>query len=121
MNWSEPLPNLCPPSDAASAGGHIVYRITESNPPTSKDFESHRAKYPNRTFQVNECQSRSISVFNDLYAAELITKLPAFKSKANHIIKLELKDDHGVILKTSGPNHYSWWKTTSFDLISNNQ
>lgn len=116
MLWSEPLPDQCPPNDAVSTEGYTVYRIATSSPPSEFDFQSHRARSPEKKFHVSECEAMSLSVYDDLESTENVTKLPAFKKKTNYIIKLSLKESDGLILKTFGANHYSWWRSKDFQL-----
>jgi len=116
MNWFEPLPNECPPKEAVDTEGLVVYRITASDPPTAYDFQSHRMRFPNKTFQVDECQAMSLSVHDDYEAAVDVTKLPSFKKKTNFIKEISLKKDDGLIKQTGSANHYSWWRSHNFDI-----
>jgi hypothetical protein len=116
MNWFESLPNECPPKEAVDTEGYTVYRITESTPPNDSDFYSHRMKFPEKIFKVDECQARSLSVYDDYNATLNVTKLPTFKKKTNFIVELNLRKGDGLIAKTSGPNHYSWWRSRDFKM-----
>lgn len=113
MNWFETLPDQCPPSEALTTAGVTVYRAVLTNPASEEDFKSHRELYPSKFFSVSECQARSISVHDKIEETQKLKKLPRFKNKF-HIMELNLDAEDGLILKTNGPHHYSWWRTTEF-------
>ncbi|WP_455666965.1 hypothetical protein [Phocaeicola sp.] len=112
--WFEPLPEQCPPNDAQQCIGNY-YRIANGNPAQSEDFFSQRKLRPNNIFMgVDECVARAISLFSDKQEVEKRLKLPKFKHATIAIVKLMPKD--GMIKKTFGPAHYSWWRTKDFDV-----
>jgi hypothetical protein len=113
MDWFEPLPSECPPKKAIPTESITVYRIT-ANPPKKEDFHSHRKIYPNKVFTVDSCIACSLSVFDTEEVAIKLIKLPRFKNKV--VTELQLTIDDGVILKTSGAHHYSWWRSQKFNL-----
>ena len=87
------------------------------NPATNNDFFSQRKLAPDKTFKgegIDECIVRALSVFSDLPDAERLLKLPKFR-KAN-IVKIELSEKDGKIKKTFGNSHYSWWRSSLFDV-----
>lgn len=116
--WAEPLPDECPPDDAASPEGETYYRMVESFPPTDKDFVSHRELYPNKDFKnVPECVARSCSVFSEYGCCAELTKLPRHKHK--RVVSLELDTSSGVVLRTfRRQHHYSWWRSQNFDPVT---
>jgi hypothetical protein len=115
MNWSEPLPKSCPPVSATSYPNNIFFRLAENSPPIEYDFQSHRMRYPERRFHVDECQACSLSVFNNEDSVLALKKLPSFKRKSVFVLKLALKESDGVLLQTSQDvHHYSWWRSKSF-------
>ncbi len=63
---------------------------------------------------VDECVARAISLFSERSEAEKRLKLPKFKSANIVLVGLEPKD--GVIRKTFGPAHFSWWRTVEFNV-----
>jgi len=116
-NWSEQLPDKCPPDNAIVPDGSIFYRLCKSDPPTEIDFNSKRALHPTQLFKnVSECQARSLSVWNDLGECLNIVKLPCHRKKQPIVMQLALKSGDGLILQTFNPNHFSWWRTQSFDI-----
>jgi hypothetical protein len=114
MNYYEELPPNCPP-DMATAPDDSYFRLG-SIPPDDSDFWSHRRRFPSKTFHVNECIARSLSVFDDQEAAERIKRLlPAMRSKP--IFQVDLTEKDGLIQQTGNDkHHFSWWRSTEFDL-----
>jgi hypothetical protein len=116
MNWYEQLPELCPPVDAVPCEG-TYYRIAKGNPASNGDFFSQRKLQPNKVFTglgVDECVARSISLFSDINDAIRRLKLPKFRNAQIAAVTLEPKD--GVMKKTFSDSHYSWWRSTNFEV-----
>ena len=114
--WFEALPEQCPPTDAAQCKGYY-YRIANGNPATTEDSFSQRKLQPDKVFKgfgIDECIARAISLFSTKEEAERRLKLPKFKNASIVIVKLEPKD--GMIKKTFGIAHYSWWRTKDFNV-----
>lgn len=117
-DWFEELPEQCPPKESITPTGQVYYRLSKSSPPTSEDFLSQRANNPTRVFKnVSECISRSLSVWDNVDKCLNITKLPRHKGKS-HVVQITLNGGDGQILKTFGENHYSWWRSTTFNLAT---
>lgn len=115
--WFEELPDQCPPEEAYSPQGMTVYRFSFTELPTNNDFLSHRLLYPDGIFGVSECRARSLSVFDNLDTCKNMHKLPRFRRRFKSILKLDLREDDGLIMKTStNPYHYSWWRSISFNV-----
>lgn len=114
MNWYEKLPPDCPPLEAF-APEETYFRLG-GIPPSDSDFWSHRQRFPHKVFHVSECVARSLSVFNTLEAAERLKKLlPAMRSKS--IFEVDLTEEDGLIQQTGNDvHHFSWWRSTKFDL-----
>lgn len=114
--WREELPENCPPEDALE-DNDSYYRLVVTNPPTEEDFNSHRLRYPNKVFKdKDECEVRSISLFKTVAACESIKKFRIHKEKL--VAKLDITGDSGLIKKTGGEEHYSFWPKHDFDIIS---
>lgn len=108
--------NNAPPTDANYCKGRY-YRIANGNPATNEDFFSQRKLQPDKTFKglgIDECITRAVSLFSDKSEAEKRLKLPKFKKANIALVELEPKD--GMIKKTFGIAHYSWWRTTDFNV-----
>lgn len=118
--WSEPLPDQCPPDTAFDTDGFIFYRLCETDTPTENDFKSQRHISPNKPFKysngedISECILRSLSVWDNIDSCLNLMKLPRNKGKLT--MKLELITSDGRALNTFKPKHYSWWRTKSFDI-----
>lgn len=114
MNWIEQLPDKCPPNDAMNPNGLTFYRLTKTSPITEKDLHSQRRLQPNKSFEIEECIVCSLSIWQNVDNCIELLKLPLHKKKL--IVKFVLHSNDGLVLKTFGPNHYSWWATDSFNI-----
>ncbi|MBO4827732.1 MAG: hypothetical protein J5506_10970 [Prevotella sp.] len=116
MDWYEQLPPLCPPTDAVQCGG-TFYRIAKGNPAKDVDFFSQRKMQPNKVFTnlgIDECIARSISLFSEVNDAVRRLRLPKFRNAKVAEVVLQPKD--GMMKKTFSDSHYSWWRSTAFDV-----
>lgn len=114
MNWYEQLPDNCPPLEVTPAED-TFFRLG-GIPPDDSDFWSHRRRFPHKLFKVSECIALSLSIFDNLEATQRLKQLvPAMRSKS--IFQLELNPDDGLIQQTGNDeHHFSWWRSTAFDL-----
>lgn len=113
MKWAENLPEQCPPEQAAPPDGDKFYRFISAIPIKEDDFYSQKKLKPLRVFKdLNECITRSVSLFNDLSVAKKKLLLPAHRGKK--ILEITLPTESGVILQTLGKNHISWWRAEGF-------
>jgi hypothetical protein len=114
MKSYEKLPPNCPP-ETAFAPQTSYFRLG-SIPPDDSDFWSHRRRFPNKVFHVSECIALSLSIFDSQEAAEKLKRLvPAMRSKP--IFQVDLTEKDGLIEQTGNDSHhYSWWRSTEFDL-----
>lgn len=72
---------------------------------------------PDKIFKgegIDDCILKSISLFSDRNEIAKRMKLPKFKKAVIAEVKLEPKD--GMMKKTFGFAHYSWWRTNDFDV-----
>lgn len=115
--WFEELPQSCPPKEAFSPQGMIVYRFSSCEAPSNKDFLSQRFQNPDRIFSgISECLTRSLSVYDNLDACKNMLNLPRHRKRFKSIMVLRLSEPDGLIMKTfKDPNHYSWWRSNSFN------
>ena len=116
MKWFEELPPGCPPAEATPSDGPF-FRLG-SIPPEDSDFWSHRKRFPNKFFQVSECQARSISVFDSASAVEnLKRRYPILTQKP--IFQIDLTPKDGLALQTGdNEHHFSWWRSTEFQMTT---
>ncbi|WP_052181118.1 hypothetical protein [Alistipes sp. ZOR0009] len=122
-DWFEELPEYCPPKEANVPQGMTVYRFSSSEVPSDNDFISQRLLNPDRVFNgVSECIARSLSVYDDLEACNNILKLPSHRKRFKSILEVNLNDNDGLVMKTfKDPNHYSWWRSNSFNFKTANK
>lgn len=117
IEWFENLPEQCPPKDAFIPSGMTVYRFSFTGIPENADFISQRMLNPERIFNgVDECTSRGLSVFDKIEACQNRLKLPRNRKRFSSILKVNLEDNDGLIMKTfKDPNHFTWWRSNSFN------
>lgn len=116
MNWYEQLPPLCPPADTIPCEG-TYYRIAKGNPATDGDFFSQRKMQPDKLFTglgVDECVACSISLFAEEDDAVKRLRLPKFRHA--NVAEVTLTPKDGVMKKTFSASHYSWWRSTDFEV-----
>lgn len=119
--WFEELPEQCPPPEAFNPDGKTLYRFLKNEEPIEEDLNSQRTMAPDKIFVgVDECIARSVSVLDNLEKCHNLRKLPRHKKKGwKAILELRLTESDGLILKTfSDPNHYSWWRSNSFNFAT---
>jgi hypothetical protein len=108
--WPLFFPLGCPPEESHPATG-TVYRLVDSNPPGSRDFLSHRERWPKRKFNESECIVCGVSVYTDKIDIERLRRtVPAMRSK---LVALGvLNPALGSIQRTpraTGVSHVTWW------------
>ena len=114
--YREPLPENCPPEEAAEISNRrIVFRLVRNNPPMDADFRSQRAENPEADFNIGECIARGLSVFSERSVLERQLRKPRHRGKA--ICQVTLERGAGFI-KQTGQNrhHYTWWPLSDFDI-----
>lgn len=118
IEWAESLPDGCPPINVLIPDNQDFYRITEKADKVSEsDFMSHQALYPEKEYKGQQfVLSTGISVF-DVIPYDLL-KFPKFQGGG--VAKITLGAEDGVLIKSGGPNHYTWWRTKSFDITAAN-
>jgi len=114
--WSEPLPENCPPTDAADPDDRIFYRLIATNPPTPGDFVSFRILFPAKVIPESECVVRALSVHDDLQHAKKKTMVGRFQSY--HVAEMTLPKGCGLVKKTRSRHHWSWWMRKSFNPLN---
>jgi len=121
MNWSEELPESCPPKEAVKPEDKTVYRLSISGNSVEEEYKSQRSICPSCTFKnVSECITRSLSVYDDLNKCQQLQKLPRFKKRWKGILELKLNSTDGMIQQTFKKSHFSWWRAQEFDISTAN-
>lgn len=113
-SWFEELPEQCPPKKSNPPDGKY-YRLIHGEIPMSEDFISQAIEHPDFKYpNISECIKKAVSVFNHIDGCRRIKKLPGHKDK--FIAEIVLAPPDGLILKTYKKHHYSWWRSTDFNL-----
>ncbi|WP_205343119.1 hypothetical protein [Denitrificimonas caeni] len=112
MMWFEPLPEQCPPFGAKPVKG-TFYRLVTGAVAGCEDFWSHRKIWPNKSFNVDECRARSLSIYECYEDCDKLRKLSMHKYK--EIAEITLDINAGIAKQTGrDKTHYSWWRSNSF-------
>ncbi len=115
--YRENLPTGCPPIDAEDVDNEIVvYRIVHDKPPSDADFESHSAKFPEKTY-ADACKARGVSVFKNPSDIERLKLLSTNKNKPCLTCQIKLKAGAGKIKQTGTPSHHTWWPLKDFQIL----
>lgn len=110
--WLELLPLKCPPNTARVIE-EMFYRLVSTIPLQIDDFFSNRKIFPTKVFNVTECQARACSVYSRIETCRNQKKYSRLKDKK--IIGILFTKEYGLIDKTSGKDHYSWWVAKTFN------
>lgn len=107
LDWAEaPLPSKCPPIDSVDPAGETVFRFVESDPPTSVDFLSHRARGLSVFPKTPECRARSLSMWTTLEEAK---KRRLLATKKNLKIAAVVVRHGDGVWKVGDTGHIDWW------------
>lgn len=118
MEWTEELPENCPPADAEPPSGSVV-RLVNNDPPADADFLSLAELNPSKIWNDDEldCQSRGLSVYRDR-ADALRTKarIPALRGRL--LAEADIAGEAGLIKATPPArdpksSHHTWWIPTN--------
>lgn len=103
--WPAHFPPACPPRDAEDLRG-TVYMLVATDPPTPTDME---CAIDRRTFIGKpECARASLSCARD--PEHLADLRRNSKRMRNFLIaSAAFSAEHGKIMQTGGPEHYSMW------------
>ena len=118
IEWANELPEGCPPENILIPSDQEMYRLTlEADKVTEADFIPYLEKYKERKYSAPlKIMAAGLSLFSS-YDPALTQKIPTLK-KFKGVAKLLLNPQDGVLAKTGGENHYTWWRSTSFDINS---
>ncbi len=113
LEFAEPLPSQCPPSDAADCEWSSIYRLIETEAPSPEAFMSHAALGKTPPPKMDPCRWASCSLVFD---ARKQKKLPVFKNHhwAAHV---KIPIGSGFSKKTSG-NHVDFWCGQHFNIVA---
>lgn len=107
----------CPHPDAFEPNGEKIYfRVLKSKEVDSDSFLPTVLKGDKPIpKECDACIQKSVSIYDDLQGMlNGFFRLPSNKGKKKHIGILTLNAKDGMIKKTFGANHYSWWRSQAF-------
>jgi len=113
--WAEQLPNDCPPKEAFIPQYETYYRLVSYYPPSDRDFYSYKKTHGYKPSKESECIARSLSISDNSKKLSKLFGIPYFRNKI--MICLKLSPESGVLLKTRGPHHFSWWLAAAYNPI----
>ncbi len=117
LTWIEILPDQCPPKDALHPCGATFYRLTDSFPPNETDFLPTVIRFPRDKCPVDPCIEKSVSIWDDLQCMmNRAGKIGTLKTKKP--VSFILSNESGVVKKTFGKGHCSWWRYADFTPLS---
>lgn len=117
IEWANTLPENCPPEDILVPEDEEFFRLLiNQDQIVEDDWKPYTELYPNKTYvgeQLLNANGLSITKGGDF---KELTKPVYMKKKFKGIAKIKLNPTDGVLKKTGADNnHYTWWRTTSFD------
>lgn len=119
IEWSNSLPENCPPENILVPEDEEFYRLLK-NPDcvVEDDWKTYVELYPDKKYFGQDliiANGLSITKNDNFQEAMVLPNLRKFKG----IARFKLNPSDGVLLKTGkNVNHYTWWRTTSFDTNS---
>lgn len=112
MDWTDELPEDCPPADASEPGG-LFYRLVVTDPPTAEDFMSQADLAPSRDWgpPAKDCAARGLSLQgSDEDVAILRNRIPSLRTK--YTAQGNLDRALGLLKHTPSRHykaHHTWW------------
>ena len=111
--WTEPLPENCPPEDSIIPNNEAFYRMVETIPPTEADFYSLGKRSPKKINDNNRCRILSCSLFSKYISCT--NRMEGSTHSHKFIVKIILPPESGRIKQTGiDRTHYSWWIKKDF-------
>lgn len=112
---------ICPHEDAVPPDGEKIYfRVLKFNQVNSDCFLPTPLKADRPLPDgFDDCIGKSVSIFDDLNGMiNAFFKMQAGKKKKKQIVvgKIQLSEKDGLLKQTFGKNHYSWWRSQSFNV-----
>lgn len=114
IEWVNTFPENCPPEDILVPEDEEFYRLLiNEDVVVEEDWKSQKELHPESTYsEENFINAHGLSILKE--ANHNLFKLPKYK-KFKGLAKIVLNPSDGVLKKTYGDKHYTWWRTTSFD------
>ncbi len=116
-HWACEMPECCPPSDVMVPDNHPFYRLAKlADAYDASDFISYAEMSPHRSWGELLPLAVGLSIIEGEQKARRTLKLPFFR-KYKGIISIVLHPADGVVKQTGlHHSHYTWWRTTAFQM-----
>lgn len=115
IEWADPLPENCPPEDILIPEEEEFHRLLfNEDKIVEDDWKPYTQLHPDQSYIGEKLiLANGLSLIKDVNFSRLkkLSNMKRFKGIA--LIKLNPTD--GVLKKTGGKDHYTWWRTTLFD------
>ena len=120
-SWTIQMPDGCPPEDVLVPSEHPFYRLArQSDNYSNEDFKSYAEADPARNWGALLPLAVGLSIIDNEKKARKNLKLPMFRHFKG-VISLVLNPKDGVVKQTGAHrSHYTWWRTTSFQITNLN-
>jgi hypothetical protein len=114
IEWANILPDNCPPENILVPEDEEFYRLLiNEDAITDEDWKSQKELHPNNPYEGEHfVNAHGLSILKEVDKKTF--KLPRYK-RFKGLAKITLNPTDGVLKKTYGDKHYTWWRTTSFD------
>lgn len=115
--WTCEMPSGCPPENILVPFQHPFYRLTrQADQYDGEDFESYAENDPLRNWGEKPPFAIGLSLIDNEQKAIKNLKLPMFRNFKG-IVSLLLNPTDGVVKQTGAHrSHFTWWRTTTFNL-----
>ena len=119
--WTCTMPEGCPPDNILVADKHPFFRLAkQTDAYSADDFKSYAESDPQRNWGPQLPLAVGLSLIESEAKARRNLKLPMFR-RYQGIISLTLNRTDGVTKQTGVHNsHYTWWRTTAFQMSNLN-
>lgn len=116
VEWVPPMPDGIPPDAICIPDNHTFYRLTKEVDIKPSDLLTYQDLDPENDWGDNVGLAHGVSLFNDLSKVNKLLKIASLKNSKG-VSKLILNAPDGVVKQTTAKHyHYTWWKTSSFDI-----
>ena len=115
MQYRDPLPEDCPPPEAAEINRpSVFFRMVHNDPPTEADFLSQRQENPAIQLRnLSECHARGVSLFSAKRDASRLIRQGKFAGCS--VVRISLDAGMGAVLKSGSRSHFTWWPAAGLD------
>lgn len=119
VTWAVNMPPNCPPQHIDIPHNHSFFRLTlHEDYIDQQDMKNYVELNPGNDWGDMLPLASGLSVYNSEDKARKEIKLPYLKKfNFKGIAKIALNPQDGVVLQTTKKKeHYTWWRTTGFNI-----